>query len=82
MVQDKKPDIILLDINMPFKNGYEAAREIREMGLSIPIIAQTAYAMPEEQKKILLAGCDAYLPKPLDNNTLIAKMTELLLKPF
>lgn len=82
MVQEKKPDIILLDINMPFKNGYEAAREIREMGLSIPIIAQTAYAMPEEQKKIMLAGCDAYLPKPIDNNTLIAKMTELLHKPF
>lgn len=80
LIQNKKPDLIFLDINMPYKDGYQTIRELREMGIKIPVIAQTAYAMPEEKKKILMAGCDGYLAKPIDSNELIYEVNRLLSK--
>jgi CheY-like chemotaxis protein len=65
MVSKKIPDIILLDINMPIKSGIEVIKEIRAKGLKIPVIAQTAYALPEEREVILKAGCDEYISKPI-----------------
>lgn len=59
-------DIILMDMKMPVMDGYEATKKIKEIKPDIKIIAQTAYAMPEEQKKGFQAGCDYYLSKPID----------------
>jgi PAS domain S-box-containing protein len=64
-------DIILMDMKMPVMDGYEATRTIKGIKPNIMIIAQTAYAMPEEQKKGFQAGCDFYLSKPIDPIVLI-----------
>ena len=71
---DKKPDLILMDIKMPIMNGYDAASTIKEMFPDIPIIAQTAYAMPDERTQILKAGCDDYLAKPIQVHDIMEKV--------
>ncbi len=64
-------DIILMDIQLPHKSGYEVTREILEIYPSIPIIAQTAYAFSGEKDKILEAGCIEYLTKPINAELLL-----------
>jgi len=60
-------DLILMDIKMPEKNGYEAIKEIKQTrGKEIPIIVQTAYSSKEEKEKCFRMGCDAYIVKPID----------------
>ena len=59
-------DLVLLDMKMPNLSGYEAAKEMRKVNLDIPIIAQTAYALTGDKEKILLAGCDDYISKPIE----------------
>ncbi|MFW5872437.1 MAG: ATP-binding protein, partial [bacterium] len=61
----KEIDIVLMDINLPLMNGYDATREIKRINPEIFIIAQTAYAMQEERQKCLQAGCDDYIAKPV-----------------
>jgi CheY-like chemotaxis protein len=68
------PDLILMDMKMPVMTGYEATRKIREFDTKIPIIAQTAYAMIGDKEKILAAGCNDYVAKPIDEDELIGKM--------
>ena len=58
-------DIILMDIKMPIMNGFEAARKIKEINKSIPIIAQTAFTLEYDEKKSFDSGCDAYMSKPI-----------------
>jgi CheY-like chemotaxis protein/two-component sensor histidine kinase len=58
-------DLILMDIKMPVMDGIEATKIIKQIRPTIPIIAQTAYAFNEEKKRILDAGCDEYLAKPV-----------------
>jgi len=65
-------DIILMDIKMPEMDGYEVTTEIRKINPSIPIIAQTAYALEEEKQKTLDVGCNAYITKPIDKTKLLA----------
>ena len=60
--------LILMDIKMPEMSGYEALYILREQGLKIPIIAQTAYARLEDEGKALSAGFDGYISKPIDRN--------------
>ncbi len=73
-------DLILMDIRLPKMNGFEATKKLRELGFNIPILAQTAYAMREDEKKCFEAGCDAYITKPLEIWLLLDKIQNLLLK--
>ncbi|MBI9059784.1 MAG: response regulator [Labilibaculum sp.] len=69
-LENNSPDIILLDINMPVMNGYQAIKEIRKTDKDLIVIAQTAYAMQEEKERILNAGCDDYISKPIKKKDL------------
>ncbi|MCX6287702.1 MAG: PAS domain S-box protein [Bacteroidetes bacterium] len=59
-------DLVLMDVRMPVMDGYEATGEIRKFNKTIPIIAQTAYALKGEKERSIAAGCDGYISKPID----------------
>jgi len=63
-------DLVLMDLKMPVMDGYQAMIEIRKLRPGIKIIAETAYALPGDDKKILEAGFDDYLPKPITKESL------------
>jgi two-component system cell cycle response regulator DivK len=79
---EMKPDLILLDINLPDIDGYEIARRLRssnhEQNLYIPIIAITANALKGDAEKALEAGCDVYMSKPINIRELWARVDALL----
>jgi two-component system, cell cycle response regulator DivK len=63
-------DLVLMDLKMPVMDGYHAMKEIKKMRPEIRIIAETAYALAGDEKKILAAGFDDYLPKPITKESL------------
>jgi two-component system, cell cycle response regulator DivK len=71
---EKKLDLILMDLKMPIMDGYHAMVEIRKIRPGIKIIAETAYALAGDDKKILAAGFDDYLPKPITKDSLEATL--------
>lgn len=57
--------LVLMDMKMPILSGYEATKQIKSFRPTLPIIAQTAYALANDRKKVLEAGCDDYIAKPI-----------------
>ncbi len=78
MIEKDPPDILLLDINIPYKDGYTCLKEIREKGYGFGIIAQTAYAMENEKEKCLNSGCHGYVAKPIDPDILFQEIRKTL----
>ncbi len=76
MAETHVPDLILMDIQLPDIDGYEATRQIKAKPAlnHIPIIAVTSYALNGEENKALEAGCDAYFAKPYSPRELLAKI--------
>jgi CheY-like chemotaxis protein len=76
----QRPDVILMDIELPGQSGYEAVQQLKAdpATASIPIIALTAYAMSEDRQRCLRAGCNGYLSKPLDIDLLVATVQRTL----
>jgi PAS domain S-box-containing protein len=70
--------LILMDINMPEIDGLEATRQIKLIKKEVPIIAITAYAMSGDEERILAAGCDGYLSKPISKEKFLEKMVEFI----
>jgi two-component system cell cycle response regulator DivK len=80
LAERERPDLILMDIQLPGLDGYEATRRIKAQPAlrAIPIIAVTSYALSGDDVKALEAGCDAYVTKPFSPRALLAKMREFL----
>ena len=76
----EKPDLILMDIQLPVMDGYEATRRIKANAelKHIPIIAVTSYALSGDEAKTRAAGCDGYVAKPYSPRQLLAKVREFL----
>lgn len=80
LVKQVKPDLILLDIQLPEVDGYAVAHELRQISAlaSTPIVAVTSYAMAGDRERILAAGCDGYIEKPINPNTFMAEIEQYL----
>ena len=79
-VAKQRPDLILMDIQLPIMDGYEATRRIKGNPATkdIPIIVVTSYALSGDEGKARDAGCDAYVTKPYSPRQLLAKIKEYL----
>lgn len=75
-----KPDLILMDIQLPDINGLEVTRKIRESEIAgtIPIIAVTSYAMTGDKNRAIEAGCNGYIEKPIDPETIYEEISKYL----
>jgi len=80
MAAQHRPDLILMDIQLPVLDGYEATRRIKAQPelKHIPVIAVTSYALSGDEVKTRAAGCDAYIAKPFSPRLLLAKVREFI----
>ena len=80
MAAEHRPDLILMDIQLPEMDGYEAARQIKAdpACAGIPIIAVTSYALSGDEAKTREAGCDGYVAKPFSPRELLAKVRQFI----
>jgi two-component system cell cycle response regulator DivK len=78
--QAQRPDLILMDLGMPVMDGWEATRRLKANDdlRHIPVIAVTSHAMVGDEIEARKAGCDDYLPKPIDEDLLIRKVKKYL----
>jgi two-component system, cell cycle response regulator DivK len=79
-IAKQRPDLILMDVQLPIMDGYTATRRIKADAVlrSIPIIAVTSFALDGEEKIAKAAGCDDYVPKPYSPRELLAKIRQYL----
>ena len=80
LARSERPDLILMDIQLPMLDGYEATRQIRAIDelKSVPIIAVTSYALSGDEARARSAGCDTHVAKPFSPRELLAKVQEFL----
>jgi two-component system cell cycle response regulator DivK len=80
MAADQQPDLVLMDINLPEIDGYEVTARLKQLpGMSkVPVIAVTANVMKGDREKTLAAGCDGYIQKPIDIDTLASQIEYFL----
>ena len=78
LFEEYHPHIVLMDINMPVMDGYQAAEEIRKISAEVPILAVTAYAYASDENRILSYGFDGYTSKPINAGALRLKINELI----
>ena len=80
LAQSERPDLILMDIQLPKMDGYEATQQIKSIAelKTIPIIAVTSYALSGDEAKARAAGCDGYIAKPFSPRELLAKVRKYL----
>ena len=80
LARDRQPDLVLLDIQLPGMDGLTATRCLKDGATTrhIPVIAMTALAMKGDEERILAAGCDAYVAKPLDYRVFLSTVAQLL----
>ena len=80
MAARERPDLILMDIQLPGIDGLEAIERIRasKESVSIPIIAITSYAMTGDRERLLAAGCNGYIEKPINSETIMAELNLFL----
>src|SRR5215467_886569 len=80
LAQTERPHLILMDMRLPVLDGWEATRRIKASPATraIPIVALTAYAMEDERRRCLAAGCDDYETKPVEFPRLVAKIRAIL----
>jgi two-component system cell cycle response regulator DivK len=84
VARSERPNLILMDIQLPILDGYEATRSIkRDPELKhIPVIAVTSYALSGDEERAREAGCDAYVAKPYSPRHLLAKIGQFLERPL
>lgn len=77
----ERPDLIIMDIQLPDINGLEATKQIRasEIGDSIPIVAMTSYAMTRDRRKALAVGCTGHMQKPINPDTFVSEIEQYLI---
>lgn len=82
LAKDKKPDLILMDVQMPVMDGLTATKILKsdDETRAIPIVSLTAYAMQGDENKIHEAGCDGYITKPVDTRKFLETVDEYLLE--
>ena len=80
LAMQARPDLVLMDMSLPVKDGWEATREIKAMPelARIPIVGLSAHAMQGDRQKALDNGCDAYLTKPVDEELLFETIERML----
>ena len=80
MSEQERPDLILMDLGMPVMDGWEATRRLKANDVlkNIPVIAVTSHAMVGDEVEARKAGCDDYLPKPIDEDLLIKKIKNFI----
>ena len=77
-IKNNKIDIVLMDMQMPIMNGFEATKQIKLIDKSIPVIAITAFALEGDRNKIIKSGCDDYISKPVKSIELYSKMSRFI----
>jgi two-component system cell cycle response regulator DivK len=81
-LQSETPDLVLMDINLPELDGYEMTKRLKQLPsmTKVPVIAMTANVMKGDREKTIAAGCDGYIPKPIDIDALPVQIARFLRK--